>query len=69
MVEDVPVSCLQLNLSHRDIATWVSNVANALCITDRKYYLEKDPAHLEFVARLKDIIQNVRVVDYEPGKF
>lgn len=36
---------------------------------DRQYYLEKDPAHLEFVASLKDIIQNVRVVDFEPGKF
>ncbi|KAM3415806.1 hypothetical protein BST61_g9315 [Cercospora zeina] len=36
---------------------------------DRKYYLEKDPAHLEFVASLKDVIQNVRVLDFEPGKF
>lgn len=36
---------------------------------DRKYYLEKDPAHLEFVASLKDVVLNVRVVDFEPGKF
>ena len=36
---------------------------------DRKYYLEKDPAHLEFVASLKDVIQNVRVLDFEPGRF
>lgn len=36
---------------------------------DRKYYLEKDPAHLEFVKSLDGIIQNVRVVDFEPGKF
>jgi len=36
---------------------------------DRKYYLEKDPAHLEFVASLENIIQNVRVVDFEPGVF
>jgi hypothetical protein len=36
---------------------------------DRKYYLETDPAHLEFVASLTDVIQNVRVVDFEPGKF
>ncbi|KAJ9623405.1 hypothetical protein H2203_005664 [Taxawa tesnikishii (nom. ined.)] len=36
---------------------------------DRQYYLEKDPAHLEFVASLKDIVQNVRVVDFEPGVF
>lgn len=31
--------------------------------------LEKDPAHLEFVASLDGIIQNVRVVDFEPGVF
>ncbi|KAK4903243.1 hypothetical protein LTR27_000171 [Elasticomyces elasticus] len=36
---------------------------------DRKYYLEKDPAHLEFVASLDGLVQNVRVVDFEPGKF
>ncbi|GAB7349103.1 hypothetical protein MBLNU459_g8053t1 [Dothideomycetes sp. NU459] len=36
---------------------------------DRKYYLEKDPAHLEFVGSLKDIIQNVRVVDFCPGVY
>ena len=36
---------------------------------DRKYYLEKDPAHLEFVASLDGIIQNVKVIDFEPGKF
>jgi len=34
---------------------------------DRKYYLEKDPAHLAFVKSLDGIIQNVRVVDYTPG--
>jgi len=36
---------------------------------DRRYYLEKDPAHLEFVRSLGEIIQNVRVVDFEPGVF
>ena len=36
---------------------------------DREYYLERDPAHLEFVASLKDVMQNVRVVDFEPGVF
>ena len=36
---------------------------------DRKYYLEQDPAHLAFVASLTDIMQNVRVVDFVPGKF
>ncbi|EMC95220.1 hypothetical protein BAUCODRAFT_72787 [Baudoinia panamericana UAMH 10762] len=36
---------------------------------DRKYYLEKDPAHLAFVKSLDGLVQNVRVVDFEPGKF
>ncbi|KAG4435234.1 hypothetical protein IFR05_009267, partial [Cadophora sp. M221] len=36
---------------------------------DRRYYLEEDPAHRAFVESLKDIIQNVRVVDYTPGVF
>ncbi|KAK5143279.1 hypothetical protein LTR04_001941 [Oleoguttula sp. CCFEE 6159] len=36
---------------------------------DRRYYLEEDPAHLKFVASLKDIIQNVRVLDFVPGEF
>jgi hypothetical protein len=34
---------------------------------DRQYYLEKDPAHLEFVASLEGVIENVRVLDFEPG--
>jgi len=36
---------------------------------DRRYYLEEDPAHLEFVKSLEGIIQNVRVVDYNTGEF
>jgi len=36
---------------------------------DRKYYLEKDPAHLAFVASLKDMVENVRVVDFNPGVY
>jgi len=36
---------------------------------DRRYYLEEDPAHLAFVKSLEGIIQNVRIVDYNPGKF
>jgi len=36
---------------------------------DRRYYLEEDPAHLGFVKSLDGIIQNARIVDYEPGKF
>lgn len=36
---------------------------------DRKYYLEQDPAHLEFVRSLEGVVMNVRVVDFVPGKF
>ncbi|EAA65797.1 hypothetical protein AN1204.2 [Aspergillus nidulans FGSC A4] len=31
---------------------------------DRAYYLEKDPAHLEFVGSLKDVIEKAQVVDF-----
>jgi hypothetical protein len=34
---------------------------------DRQYYLEKDPAHLDFVESLKGVIEAVRVLDFEPG--
>jgi len=36
---------------------------------DRKYYLESDPSHVEFKTEVGKILQNVRVVDFEPGKF
>ncbi|OCK75386.1 stress responsive A/B barrel domain protein [Lepidopterella palustris CBS 459.81] len=36
---------------------------------DREYYVKKDPMHLAFVKSLDGILQNVRVVDFEPGKF
>jgi len=38
---------------------------------DRRYYLDEDPAHLAFTKSLslQGIIQNMRIVDYEPGKF
>ncbi|KAF2141203.1 uncharacterized protein K452DRAFT_271875 [Aplosporella prunicola CBS 121167] len=36
---------------------------------DRKYYLEKDPSHLAFVASLDGLVQDARVFDFEPGKF
>lgn len=45
---------------------FVSEFQNA---EDRKYYLEQDPEHLAFVASLKNVVMNVRVVDFEPGKF
>ncbi|KAG9229688.1 hypothetical protein BJ875DRAFT_507791 [Amylocarpus encephaloides] len=45
---------------------FVSHFANE---QDRRYYIEEDPAHQAFVKSLDGIIQNVRVVDYEPGKY
>lgn len=36
---------------------------------DRKYYLEKDPAHLEFVASLDGLVEKAVIVDYVPNEF
>ncbi|KAI1099451.1 dabb-domain-containing protein [Jackrogersella minutella] len=39
------------------------------CEEDRKYYLDEDPAHLEFIASVKDIIDKGQVIDFTPGVF
>ncbi|OAL49896.1 dabb-domain-containing protein [Pyrenochaeta sp. DS3sAY3a] len=36
---------------------------------DRDYYVNKDPAHQDFIKFAGGIAQGVKVVDYEPGKF
>lgn len=36
---------------------------------DRNYYVEKDPAHSQFVKSIEEIVTNVTVLDYVPGKF
>jgi hypothetical protein len=36
---------------------------------DRKYYLEKDPAHLEFVKSVGGVVKRAQVVDFTPGVF
>ncbi|KAJ8124628.1 hypothetical protein O1611_g9012 [Lasiodiplodia mahajangana] len=36
---------------------------------DRKYYLESDPAHLAFIASIKDKVEKVQVLDFTPGEF
>ncbi|KAH7317313.1 stress responsive A/B barrel domain-containing protein [Rhexocercosporidium sp. MPI-PUGE-AT-0058] len=36
---------------------------------DRKYYLEKDPAHLAFVKSLGPVVKKAQVVDFMPGVF
>lgn len=35
---------------------------------DRDYYVYKDPAHLDFVKFVGPHVQNIRVIDFEPGK-
>ena len=36
---------------------------------DRKFYLEEDPAHLEFVKSLDGVVEKAVIVDYEPSVF
>jgi hypothetical protein len=36
---------------------------------DRKYYLEKDPAHLAFVRHIGNVVKKAQVVDFTPGIF
>ncbi len=36
---------------------------------DRNYYIEKDPAHFEFVKSVEGIVESARVVDFESGVF
>jgi hypothetical protein len=35
---------------------------------DRDYYVQKDPAHQDFIKFAGPHIENVKVLDYEPGK-
>lgn len=34
---------------------------------DRDYYMNKNPAHLGFVARTRDMMEDVRMMGYQPG--
>jgi hypothetical protein len=36
---------------------------------DRKYYLEKDPAHIAFIQSLGGEIEKIQVVDFTAGVF
>ncbi|KAF2654088.1 hypothetical protein K491DRAFT_601522 [Lophiostoma macrostomum CBS 122681] len=36
---------------------------------DRDYYVKKDPAHQKFIKFVGPLVEQVKVVDYEPGKF
>jgi hypothetical protein len=56
-----PVS-LQCGISHAFVVEFDNE-------TDRKYYLESDPAHLGFIESLKGVIARAQVVDFVPGVF
>jgi len=34
---------------------------------DRRYYIEEDPEHVSFNKALAEVLQNRRIVDFEPG--
>lgn len=34
---------------------------------DRDYYVKEDPAHAAYGKLIGPLLQNVRVIDYEPG--
>ncbi|KAI1136406.1 dabb-domain-containing protein [Hypoxylon sp. FL0543] len=36
---------------------------------DRNYYVDKDPAHLAFVASIKDMVDKIQVIDFTPDVF
>ncbi|KAK2795360.1 hypothetical protein FQN50_009751 [Emmonsiellopsis sp. PD_5] len=38
-------------------------------VEDRDYYVNKDPAHLDFVGGLGDVVQKVQVIDFTNGVF
>ena len=56
------VTSFQHGISH----AFVSEFENEM---DRKYYLEEDPAHLDFVKSIGEVIARVTVVDFVPGEF
>ena len=37
-------------------------------VKDRDYYVHEDPTHQAFIQYAGPYIQNVRVIDFEPGK-
>jgi hypothetical protein len=37
-------------------------------VQDRDYYVDKDPAHQDFKNSSSELIQSVKVLDYEPGR-
>ncbi|KAI1654465.1 stress responsive A/B barrel domain protein [Daldinia decipiens] len=36
---------------------------------DRAYYLQKDPAHMEFVSSVINLLDKLQAVDFTPGEF
>ncbi|CZT16712.1 uncharacterized protein RCC_02547 [Ramularia collo-cygni] len=60
--KDTSPEGLQGGLTHAFISEFQSE-------EDRTYYLQRDPAHLAFVASLDGVVEQVRVMDFESGKF
>lgn len=60
--KDNSIEGLQGGLTHVFVAHFDSE-------EDRKYYIEKDPAHLAFVQSLAGKVVQVRVLDFSPGVF
>lgn len=59
---DISIESFQFGLTHGMTLEFESEA-------DRDFYVKEDPAHLDVVARLKDIIADVRVIDFTPGTF
>ncbi|KAF2088921.1 dabb-domain-containing protein [Saccharata proteae CBS 121410] len=36
---------------------------------DREYYIQKDPAHLAFIERVKQVAETAQAVDFVPGVY
>ena len=56
------LSFLQDGLSHGFVVIFKSE-------EDRKYYLEQDPVHLEFVKSIEGVVEKAVILDYEPSSF
>jgi hypothetical protein len=66
--------CLMFELCTNHNSTFKNGVTHVFVSEfeneeDREYYLNKDPAHLEFVKSLSGVVEKGQVVDFTPGVF
>ncbi len=57
-----------------ELTSWQAGYSHAFVVEfaseeDRKYYVDEDPAHLEFKKSLKGFVERVGVMDYTPGVY